>query len=482
VFRRPFSTMLKTIWIAEFGLLVSTVLIVSGATSAGSSPLESASERFNSDVETLQRRLLIPGIALAVFSDNGSVIEYGDGYADVGGKKVSRTTLFPVASLTKTMAAVRILQLVESHHIALDDRVSRYTSYPDLASQTTVRNLMSHTSDPPPGTRFLYSGHLYGRLAAVAESATHTSFRAQLQGDVFAPARMESTYDNLDDVPRSVAARRLAKPYVVTDGHISQGAYPTGPTTAASGVVSDVDDLVRYAAAVVDGKLLMGRSTAEMFTPFRLRSGAVSPYGLGWFVTSYAGQKIVWGYGQETAFSALLLYAPQQHLGTVLLANSNALSDPFWLIFGNLLHSPFAVAFLRDLAFPNERLSPAYLELDMGFADAWLGDNKKAAEELSDALRLLPPAARNDPAVLAALARSDSEPLLKVGARVAETLLAADANNPRTRFDYAVLLVRTKQFNSAARLLRPLAEHSDPSLTWIQPMAASMLRRLPASH
>jgi CubicO group peptidase (beta-lactamase class C family) len=471
---------LKTIWLAEFGLFVSTALIVPGTTAAGSFPLEAASERFNSDVGTLQRRLLIPGLAVAVFSDNGSVIEFGDGYADVGGKKVSRSTLFPVASLTKTMAAVRILQLVESHRLTLDDRVSRYASYADLASQTTVRNLMSHTSDPPPGTRFLYSGHLYGRLAAVAEAAAHTSFRAQLQGEVFIPARMESTYDNLDDIPRSVAASRLAKPYVVTDGHIRQAAYPTGSTTAASGVVSDVDDLVRYAAALVDGRLLEARSTAEMFTPYRLRSGAVSPYGLGWFVSSYADQKIVWGYGQETAFSALLLYVPRQHIGTVLLANSNALSDPFWLIFGNPLHSPFAVAFLRDVAFPNERLSPAYSELDMGFADAWLGDNKKAAKELSGALRLLPPAARNDPAVLAVLARSDSESLLKIGTRVAETLLAADPNNPRTRFDYAVLLVRTKQFNSAARLLRPLAEHSDPSLTWIQPMAASMLRQLPA--
>jgi CubicO group peptidase (beta-lactamase class C family) len=462
------------------GLLVSAICLASASASAGSHLPQSKYDRFNADVIHWQRKLLIPGIALAVFDDAGPVADYGDGEAAIGGEKVSSATLFPIASITKTMAAVRILQLAREGRLSLDDRLSKYGLSQELAPQTTVRNLMSHTSDPPPGTRFLYSGHLYGRLAAVVQDAARQAFTTQLNRDIFAATRMDSTYDNLSDVPRSIALSRLAKPYAIANGKVAPAPYPSGVTSAASGVVSDVSDLTRYTEALIQEKLLDASSIKEMFTPFKLRSGRASPYGLGWFVTSYADEKVVWGYGQETTFSALLLYVPARHLGVVLLANSDALSDPFWLIFGNLLHSPFAVAFLTDVAFPNGQLDSAYRELDEGFADSWLGE-EDAAQHLRSALSALPPSARYDPAVLAVLARSSDANLLRTGERIAKHLLAADPNNPRTRFDYAVLLARTKQFGAAKRLLKPLAAYSDPSLPWIRAMAASMLRRLPPS-
>jgi CubicO group peptidase (beta-lactamase class C family) len=465
------------------GLLAFALCLASASAHEGSVLPSARYARFNDDVNLWRLKLLVPGISLAVFDDTGPIVEYNDGDAVLGSaRKVSSATLFPIASITKTMAAVRILQLAREGRLSLDDRLSKYRVSQELAPEATVRNLMSHTSDPPPGTRFLYSGRLYGRLAEVAQTAATEPFTTQLNRYIFRVAHMDSSYDNLRDVPPSVASTRLATPYTVASGAITPAPYPSGSTNAASGVVSDVRDLVRYVEALIHEKLLDTSLVEEMFTPLRLKSGEASPYGLGWFVTSYAGVKVVWGYGQETTFSSLLLYVPQRHLGTVLLANSDALSDPFWLIFGNLLHSPFAVAFLQDIAFPKKQLDPAYLQLDEGFADAWLGENDGAARHLRGALQELPPFARNDPAVLAVLARSSDATLLKIGANVAKNLLAVDPNNPRTRFDYAVLLVRTKRFNAAAQLLKPLAAHSDPSLPWIRSMAASMLQRLPPSY
>lgn len=245
-------------------------------------------------------------------------------------------------------------------------------------------------------------------------------------------------------------------------------------------MVSDVDDLARYMTALFRGRLVDTDSMNAMFTPFTLRSGAESPYGLGWFVTFYAGEKIIWGYGQETTFSALLLYVPERHIGTIMLANSVAMSDPFWLIFGDLLHSPFAVAFLNDVAFREKPVGLTDRELDEGFTDSWLGESSAATVHLKRALVPLPEFERYDPAVLAILSSSNDASLLEIGGRVAMNLLATDPDNPRTRFDYAMLLMRQKRFGAAAKLLRPLAAHPDSSLPWVRTEAASVLRQLPA--
>jgi hypothetical protein len=289
---------------------------------------------------------------------------------------------------------------------------------------------------------------------------------------------MGSTYANLTDIPDSVRATRLAHPYSIVRGEIAPGAYPSGPTRAATGVVSDLDDLVTYAVAVVSGRLVSMRSLEAMFTPANLRSGARAPYGLGWFVTTYDGEKVVWGYGQETSFSSLLMYVPARHVGAILLANSAALSDPFWLIFGNLRHSPFAEAFLHDVAFPEDRLDTKTGELDAGLAHAWLGDDAGATLHLERALLPLPGSAKEDAGVLATLARSRDPQLLATGEEIATRMLAQDPGNVRTQFDYAVLLQRTGPTDRALRRLRALAAHPNSSLPWIAPEAAVMIREL----
>jgi CubicO group peptidase (beta-lactamase class C family) len=437
-------------------------------------------ERFERDVDALRQKLLIPGVAIAVFRDGGAVFESGLGYAVNDRVPVTNTTLFPIASLTKTMAAIRLFALIETGQLKLDGPAAAFLPSTKLAAQTTVRNLLSHTSDPPPGTRFLYSGARYDDLTAILETAGGSSFTQQLAAYVFAPAGMTSTYANLDDIPVAARTARLAKPYAIENGKIAASSYPSGPTQAATGVVSDLDDMVAYATAVFNQRLVDAQSLETMFAPFKLRSGASSPYGLGWFVTSYRGETVIWGYGQETAFSSLLVYVPARHVGAILLANSSALSDPFWLIFGNLRHSPFATAFLDDVAFPEGPVDARERELDEGMADAWLGERTAAAMHLKQALVPLPIAERRDPGVLATLARTKDPELLAIGEGIAKRMLAEDPGNVRTQFDYAVLLVREKHFDRALRLLRPLAVHPDSSLPWIAIDASSMIGELSA--
>ncbi len=73
------------------------------------------------------------------------------------------------------------------------------------------------------------------------------------------------------------------------------------------------------------------------------------PYGLGWCTQVIGGRAVHWAYGYDDPYSALLIRVPEKKVSFVLLCNCGAASAPFYLGYGNLLTSPFAVHFLREI-------------------------------------------------------------------------------------------------------------------------------------
>ena len=70
---------------------------------------------------------------------------------------------------------------------------------------------------------------------------------------------------------------------------------------------------------------------------------------------SIKGTKLVWHYGwAPKAYSSLILKVPAKEVTLILLANSDGASAPFRLGAGNVLRSPFAVAFLNLFAGAND--------------------------------------------------------------------------------------------------------------------------------
>jgi len=73
-----------------------------------------------------------------------------------------------------------------------------------------------------------------------------------------------------------------------------------------------------------------------------------SPRGLGWFVQSYKGERLVWHFGYvQNAYSSLILKVPARGVTFILLANGDGLSAPFQLQSGDVTRSLFASLFLR---------------------------------------------------------------------------------------------------------------------------------------
>jgi CubicO group peptidase (beta-lactamase class C family) len=291
----------------------------------------------------------IPGMAVGAAAGDSVIWSWGFGAANVAaGTTATPSTPFHLASLTKTFASAVVLRLVEAGQVQLDDKVRRYgVTLPD--TNVTVRHLITHTSDGVPGTQFRYNGNRYALLSNVIQSASGKSFETLAREWIVEPLALTSTVPG--DPQSATAAGYNAGPIL---NRLAQGydaatlrpiAYPQS-VTAAAGLVSSVDDMLRYGNAWMAAQITSRSSVDSAFTANRVANGAATPYGLGWFVSSYHGERVVWHYGLWIGNSSLIMLVPQRHLTIVVLANSDGLSQRFNLGAGDLLSSPFASALL----------------------------------------------------------------------------------------------------------------------------------------
>jgi alkanesulfonate monooxygenase SsuD/methylene tetrahydromethanopterin reductase-like flavin-dependent oxidoreductase (luciferase family) len=108
------------------------------------------------------------------------------------------------------------------------------------------------------------------------------------------------------------------------------------------------DLLAKLDAALDAGILLQDETLDVAWNTTTASSGVPLPMGLGWFVQSYRGERVVWHFGYVPgAYSSLVLKMPGRHVTFILLANSDGLSAPYQLQQGDVTKSLFAALFLR---------------------------------------------------------------------------------------------------------------------------------------
>jgi CubicO group peptidase (beta-lactamase class C family) len=215
---------------------------------------------------------------------------------------------------------------------------------PDFGEHVTIRHVLTHTSESkPPGERYAYSGARFSRLTGVIESLSGKPFRELLAERILDRVKMPRTVPGQDATEQRYqqTIADLATPYKLDK--VSE--YPPKGISASAGIISTVEDLARYDAAIDDHRLIR-RETQEMaWTPAKSL-----PYALGWFVQKYRGERLVWHYGYwPGSFSALYLKIPRRRRTIFLLANSDGLSQPFpSLSGGDVTGSAFAAVFLNS--------------------------------------------------------------------------------------------------------------------------------------
>ena len=317
-------------------------------------------------LEALRQQSGIPGMSAAVVKDGVVVWEKGYGFQNVSARvRATPDTPYQVGDVSETLAAVLLLQCVEQRRMDLDEPFEHF----DLSAPSptaTLRQLLSHA--PPDGAKelFAYSPDRYALLTPAMEWCAPQPYRKSIAHRILNRLAMIDSVPGSDlqnpdlDLPEGMfdpedldryrhVLERLAIPYKVDGrGRAERTEIPATGINAAGGLVSTVRDLARLDAALDSGLLLQPETLAAAWSPTAARDGTASPMGLGWFVQSYRGQRVVWHFGYvPNAYSSLVLKVPEKNLTFILLANSDGLSAPFQLQSGDVTRSLFATLFLR---------------------------------------------------------------------------------------------------------------------------------------
>ena len=342
---------------------------------------------FEKEVEQLQKKYKIPGMSVAILQNQQVIFSAGFGLSDIENKiPATADTPYNIASLSKPFASAVLMKLVEEGHLDLDtaiadilkntvftyddfkmhgysvlcQKIKEFSRDPEFeygfllkdyrfnTEKISVRHHLTHTSQGVPGSEYHYNGFLFSFLSRVAEEVTGKPYSELLVENIIAPLEMTRTVpcarENLCD---QILAERAKYYRVGFGGNFKPSNYPTKLSSSA-GIVSTVLDLAKFDVAL-DRNLIVSKASKQlMFTHSLSNNGDPLPYGLGWFVQDQKGRKLVWHYGwAPKAYSSLILKVPEEDVTLILLANSDGASAPFRLGAGNVLRSPFAVAFLK---------------------------------------------------------------------------------------------------------------------------------------
>lgn len=294
-----------------------------------------------------------PGATVIVTRDGKTVLRKAYGSANVAAKIPMRAdTSLRLGSITKQFTATAILLLVDQGKLAVSDPITKFLpDYPTHGKLITIEHLLTHTSgivsytskpdfgvtslrdvtvqqmidsfknDPlefDPGTRYAYSNSGYFLLGAIIEKVSGMSYAKFVEQRIFVPLGMtQSAYEGYERAPTMRAVGHTMTP---------SGFAPSAPLSmsqpyAAGSLVSNVDDLARWDAAIASGKLLKPASWARAFTPYKLADGKSTDYGYGWAVGKLRGSAAIGHDGGINGFSTYAVRVPEHKLYVAVLTN-----------------------------------------------------------------------------------------------------------------------------------------------------------------
>lgn len=254
--------------------------------------------RAASFLQALWRSSGVPGVSVAVSHKGRIVFSKSLGYVDLDNLVPATTTsVYNIGSVSKVITAVAIMQLVEKDKISLDDPIRKYVpEFPDKGMPITIRQIMTHTSgirhyraderitphgpyetfkeaisifkDDPllfePGACYHYSSFAVNLLQGVIEKVSGIPFEEYMTRSVWGPAAMLRTSF---DIPSRIVIGRAKGYKRVGECYVNHEYEDLTYKFASGGMISSVEDLIRFGEALNHGQLLGRESVSQMFEP-----------------------------------------------------------------------------------------------------------------------------------------------------------------------------------------------------------------------
>ncbi len=323
-----------------------------------------------------------PGIAWGIVVDGNLVFSGADGYTNLE-KKIPATTssLFRIASMSKSVTAMAILKLRDEGKLRLDDPAYLYV--PEMkkqkyltadSTQITIRDLLTHGAgfpednpwgdrqladtnkelsdllekqvsfSNPPGVAYEYANLGFALLGRIVTKASGKPYQQYIRENIWRPLGMTTTeweYAN-------VAPDKLAHGYRWLNGKWNEEILlhdtADGSWGAMGSMISSIDEFSKYMAlhlsawppsSAADKGPLKRASIREMQHPWRFNSlnpnftypggrvcataGAYG-YGLGW-MRDCEGRVYIGHGGGLPGFGSHWRVMPEYGLGIVAYGN-----------------------------------------------------------------------------------------------------------------------------------------------------------------
>lgn len=303
--------------------------------------------------------LKIPAVSIAVI--NNGEIEWAKAYGKISSatsKQVDLQTCFQAGSVSKPIAAMGILTLVNDKILDLDENVNdRLISWKipenefSAIQQVTLRHLLSHTSgltvigfdgytqneplpnitqtldgikpsnNPPvriefvPGSKMSYSGGAYNVAQQLVEDVTKTPFSQFMKNALLTPLNMNnSTFEHL----KSGSNIAFAHP---ANGIPMDGGWKNYPESAAAGLWTTPTDVAKWLIEIQTGltsgsKILNRDLMIEMVTP------QVAVLGLGPMINGEEKNLELSFKGRTDGFTCGFVSYPYLGQGAIVMTNA----------------------------------------------------------------------------------------------------------------------------------------------------------------
>ena len=292
---------------------------------------------------------------------NGEIVfQKNYGFADMDKNiKNDASTLFSLASVTKTMTATAIFKLHEEGKLSIYDRVDKYIPgfINDNTDSLTILNLLNHTSgmianlahsddfskektispgkEPitleqmidsyrgtrlknKPGKKYDYNNYGYILLAYIIEKTSGVDYISYLNKAIFSKAGMFDTFNQMN-LPRESAT-----------GYFGIGTSNIYPVTnevhpswfkGAAGLYSTTSDLIKFLQSVFSHQLFSGETLSLMLDTCIVTNRGNILWTAGWQKHEIDGQDFYSHGGSIEGFSTLIGYLPEDKISIVILSN-----------------------------------------------------------------------------------------------------------------------------------------------------------------
>jgi D-alanyl-D-alanine-carboxypeptidase/D-alanyl-D-alanine-endopeptidase len=397
---------------------------------------ENATTFLNDFFATEQIKSQYVGASVVIVKDGKTVAQRGYGFADLETKKPidPASSVFRIASVSKTFTAAAVMQLVEQGKISLQDDFTKYVK--DLkfdnpfGKPVTIEHLLTHTTgfeirDPQPedihtdfgkvveiedyvrghmpsvvrepGSAYMYDNFASMLIGLIVQKVSGLPFNDYMEQNIFKPLKMDSSRFLLDKKLKE----NLVSEYDAANG--KHELYAVTPTVMPQGgMFSTADDISKFMIAFLNGGStesgsILKQATVDQMETYRSSIHPLLPnttYGFEAPIQlpgAGSSSSVIAKFGDIVGTSSLMFLIPEQKTGVFITYNKiGPLRDFFYQAFIKSFFPAYVEPAKFDAFMPNtsdtlNKFTGIYTDLRLGQLNTSIEADGKGSLMISDA-------------------------------------------------------------------------------------------------